>query len=138
MFIWFTFRDSPDNPWQSGLELASGAHKSAYSAFASIARQTDGQSVVARAGKRPKITVFLPFLGHYSAPGSVIGISYTVYDGATKIVARGTPTASLGLDESASFVPAFSPAKGHKYNVVVVANEPNGHSETRTTYVTVA
>jgi hypothetical protein len=137
MFIWFTFRDSSGNPWQSGLELPSGAHKPSYAAFSSIARLTDGQSLSAKAGKAPKITIYLPYLGHFSAPGTQVGIFYTVYDG-TKMVARATPTAPLGLDESATFVPAFTPAKGHKYNVVAVANEPNGHTETRTTYVTVA
>ena len=137
MFIWFTFRDSSGNPWQSGLELPSGAHKPSYAAFSSIARLTDGQSLSAKAGKPPKITIYLPYLGHFSAPGTQVGIFYTVYDG-TKMVARATPTAPLGLDESATFVPAFTPAKGHKYNVVAVANEPNGHTETRTTYVTVA
>jgi hypothetical protein len=137
MFIWFTFRDSSGNPWQSGLELPSGAHKPAYAAFSSIARLTDGQSLSAKAGKPPKITIYLPYLGHFSAPGTRVGIFYTVYDG-TRMVARATPTAPLGLDESATFVPAFTPAKGHKYNVVAVANEPNGHTETRTTYVTVA
>jgi hypothetical protein len=36
-----------------------------------------------------------------------------------------------------SITPAFTPAKKHTYSVVAVANEPNGHSETRTTFVTV-
>ncbi len=102
-----------------------------------MARLTDGQTVTARAGKAPKITVYVPYLNHYSATGTQIGIFYTVYDGA-KIVARATPTAALGIDQSVSFVPAFTPAKGHTYSVVAVANEPNGHSETRTTAVTVA
>jgi hypothetical protein len=137
MFIWFTFRDSSGNPWQSGLEGPSGAHKPSYAAFSSIASVTDGQTMTVKAGKAPKLTIYLPYLGHYSAPGTQVGISYSVYDG-TKLIARGTPTAALGLDESASFVPAFSPAKGHKYSVVGIANEPNGHSETRTTFVTVA
>jgi hypothetical protein len=136
MFVWFTFRDSSGNPWQSGLERPSGAHKPSYSAFSSIARLTDGQSILAKAGKAPKITVYFPYLGHYSAPGTQIGVFYTVYDG-TRMVARATPTATLGLDESASFTPAFTPVKGHKYNVVSVGNEPNGHTETRTTYVVV-
>jgi hypothetical protein len=137
MFIWFTFRDSSGNPWQSGLEGPSGAHKPSYSAFSSVARLTDGQSMTAKAGKPPRLTIYLPYLGYYSPPGTQVGISYSVFDG-TKLIARGTPTAPLGLDESASFVPAFTPAKGHEYNVVGVANEPNGHTETRTTYVTVA
>jgi hypothetical protein len=137
MFIWFTFRDSAGNPWQSGLEGPSGTPKPAYSTFGAISRLTDGQTVVARAGKAPKITIYVPYLGYYSPPGTQIGVFYTVFDG-TKVVARATPTAVIGLDMSASFVPAFTPVKGHKYNVVSVANEPNGHNETRTTYVTVA
>jgi Cellulase (glycosyl hydrolase family 5) len=137
MFIWFTFRDSSGNPWQSGLEGTSGAPKPAYAVFGAIGRATDGQSVTVKAGKAPKIRIFLPFLGHYSPPGTQVGIYYTVYDG-TKIVARATPTAALGLDESATFTPAFTPAKGHKYTIVAVGSEENGHTETRTTYVTVS
>ena len=137
MFCWFTFRDNPGNPWKSGLERPSGAHKPSYAAFSSIANLTDGQSVVTKAGKPPKITIYLPYLGYYSPPGTQVGIFYTVYDG-TKVVARATPTAALGLDQSATFVPAFTPVKGHKYNVVAIANEPIGHNETRTTYVTTA
>jgi hypothetical protein len=137
MFCWFTFRDSSGNPWQSGLERPSGAHKPSYAAFSSIAKVTDGQSMITRAGKPPRITIFLPYLAYYSPPGTQIGIFYTVFDGK-KVVARATPTSPLGIDQSVSFVPAFTPVKGHKYNVVAIANEPNGHNETRTTYVTTA
>jgi Cellulase (glycosyl hydrolase family 5) len=136
MFIWFTFRDSSGNPWQSGLELPSGAHKPAYNAFSSLARLTDGQTVTAKAGRAPKVTIFVPYLSYYSAAGTQIGIYYTVYDGS-KVVARATPTAALAGDQSVSFTPAFTPAKKHSYSVVAVANEPNGHSQTRTTLVTV-
>jgi aryl-phospho-beta-D-glucosidase BglC (GH1 family) len=38
MFIWFTFRDSPTNPWHSGLETTTGAAKPAYAVFRSLAR----------------------------------------------------------------------------------------------------
>ena len=38
MFIWFTFRDSPTNPWHSGLETSTGAAKPAYAVFRSLAR----------------------------------------------------------------------------------------------------
>jgi hypothetical protein len=138
MFIWFVFRDSAGNPWQSGLELPSGAHKPAYATFSAVARLTDGQTVTGHAGKRaPAITIYVPFLAHYSAPGSQIGVSYTVHDG-TKVVARGEPTAKLQIDQSVRFTPSFTTAKKHTYTVVAVANEPNGHSQTRTTAVQVA
>ena len=81
MFIWFVFRDSSGNPWQSGLELASGAHKPAFAAFSAVAKLTDGQTVTARAGKAPAITIYVPYLSHYSATGTQIGVFYTVYDG---------------------------------------------------------
>jgi hypothetical protein len=38
MFIWFTFRDSPTNPWHSGLETSAGKAKPAYAAFRALAR----------------------------------------------------------------------------------------------------
>ena len=136
MFIWFVFRDSTGNPWQSGLEVASGAHKPAYNTFSAIARLTDGQTVAVAANKAPRLKVYLPFLAYYNPAGAQIGVYYTVYDG-TKIVARGTPTAILGTDQGVSFTPAFTPVKKHAYSVVVVANEQNGHTETRTTAVTV-
>jgi Family of unknown function (DUF5722)/Cellulase (glycosyl hydrolase family 5) len=44
MFIWFTFRDSATNPWQSGLEQPSGAHKPAFAAFSALARLISGRS----------------------------------------------------------------------------------------------
>ena len=50
MFIWFTFRDSAGNPWQSGLVSQSGAQKPAFTSFGSVARLTDGSTVAAKAG----------------------------------------------------------------------------------------
>ncbi|HEX4527166.1 MAG TPA: DUF5722 domain-containing protein [Gaiellaceae bacterium] len=46
MFIWFTFRDSATNPWQSGLEQPSGAHKPAFAAFSALARLISGRSTL--------------------------------------------------------------------------------------------
>ena len=51
MFIWFTFRDSAGNPWQSGLVAQSGTPKPAFATFGAIARLTDG-SIQHRQGRR--------------------------------------------------------------------------------------
>ena len=138
MFVWFVFRDSTGNPWQSGLEVASGAHKPAYNAFSALARLTDGQTLTWRPGKAPRDHGLraVPRLLRRRA-GTQIGVSYTVQDGS-KVVARATPTAPLGTDQSVSFTPVFTPAKNHTYTVTTVANEPNGHSQTRITLVKVA
>jgi hypothetical protein len=137
MFVWFVFRDSTGNPWQSGLEVASGAHKPAYNTFSSLARLTDGQTLTVPAGRAPRVTIYVPYLGYYVASGTQIGVFYTVQDG-TKVVARATPTAPLGTDQSVSFTPSFTPVKNHTYTVTTVANEPNGHSQTRITLIKVA
>ena len=42
MFIWFVFRDSKGNPWQSGLYAQNGAQKPAFDAFGAVARLIDG------------------------------------------------------------------------------------------------
>jgi len=137
MFIWFVFRDSKGNPWQSGLYSQSGAQKPAYAAFSAVARLLDGTSVTTKAGRAPKVTAYVPYLAYYTQPGTTIGINYVVRDGS-RPVASGQPTALLAADQSISFVPSFKPVKGHHYTVEVTANEPNGHSQTRTAEIDVS
>ena len=52
-----------------------------FAAFSAVAKLTDGQTVAARAGKAPAITIYVPYLSHYTATGTQIGVFYTVYDG---------------------------------------------------------
>ena len=137
MFVWFVFRDSAGNPWQSGLEVASGAHKPAYNTFSALAQLTDGQTLTVAAGRAPRDHDLRAVPRLLLGDGTQIGVYYTVQDGS-KVVARATPTAPLGTDQSVSFTPAFTPAKNHTYTVTTVANEPNGHSQTRITLVKVA
>ena len=77
MFIWFTFRDSTGNPWQSGLFTSGGSQKPAYAAFGSVARLTDGSTFTVKAGTSPRVTMYVPYLGYYSEPGAQIGMTYT-------------------------------------------------------------
>ena len=131
MFIWFTFRDSSGNPWQSGLENPSGAHKPSYAAFSSLARLIDGTTQTVKAGKPPTVKLFVPLLSYFDAPGTTVGISYHVFDGA-KAVGVGLPTSPLGVDQSISFIAQFAPVKGHTYRVTATVNDSNGQTQTRT------
>src|SRR4051794_29804161 len=137
MFVWFVFRDSTGNPWQSGLEGPSGARKPAFGPFSSLARLTDGQTMAGRAGRAPKVTIYAPYLGYYVASGTRIAIDYTIKDGA-KLATSATTSAALGTDQSLSFTPSFKPVKKHTYTVTAVASEPNGHAQTRITLIKVA
>jgi hypothetical protein len=131
MFIWFTFRDSSGNPWQSGLENPSGTHKPSYSAFSSLARSIDGTTQTVKAGKAPTVKVYVPLLSYFDAPGTTLGMTYRVFDGSTA-VGVGQPTSPLGFDQSVSFIAQFKPVKGHTYKVTVAVNDPNGQTQTRT------
>jgi hypothetical protein len=130
MFVWFTFRDSPGNPWQSGLQLPSGVNKPAYAAFGSSARPIDGTVTTVKAGAAPTVTMYFPYLYYYNAPGTVCGMTYTVKDGSRFIV-NGQPALPLRANQSLAIPLAFKPVKGHTYTVTVVANDPHGHNETR-------
>lgn len=138
MFIWFVYRDSLGNPWQSGLYTQSGVQKPAFDAFGSVARLIDGTTTTTKAGAAPRVTMYVPYLAHYATPGATIGMTYVVYDSHASTVAVGQPTSPLAPDESIAFTPAFTPVKGEHYTVVATANEPNGHSESRTAYVSVS
>jgi hypothetical protein len=134
MFIWFVFHDTSGNPWQSGLFTAGGSQKPAYDAFGAVARLTDGTMFTVKAGTSPRVTMYMPYLGYYSEPGAQIGMTYVVTDGSRR-EAVGQPVVALAPDDSISFVPSFTPVKGHTYTVTSTANEINGHTETRTALI---
>ncbi len=137
MFIWFVFHDSAGNPWQSGLYAANGSQKPAYDPFGALARLVDGTMSTIVAGSSPRVTMYMPYLAYYSQPGAEIGLTYVVRDGSNT-VAVGQPVSALGGDQSITFTPAFTPAKGKTYTVMATANEPNGHTETRTALIKVS
>jgi hypothetical protein len=61
-------------------------------------------------------------------------LTYVVRDAAGQ-VAVGQPVATLAGDQSITFATAFTPVKGKTYTVTATANEPNGHSETRSAVI---
>ena len=134
MFIWFVFHDTAGNPWQSGLYTANGSQKPAYDPFGTLARLIDGTMSTVKAGTTPRVTMYMPYLAYYSQPGTQVGLTYVAKDDSGT-VAVGQPVATLAGDQSITFSPAFKPAKGKTYTVTATANEPNGHSETRTAFV---
>ena len=124
MFIWFVFRDSSGNPWQSGLDLASRARRSRRSRVrlgrAADRRLDDRRR---RPARRVHVTMFVPYLAHYSEPGATIGMTYFATNAQGKTIAVGQPTATLAADQSVTFTPAFTPVKGQTYTVVATLNE---------------
>jgi hypothetical protein len=137
MFVWFTFRDSPGNPWKSGLEQPSGAAKPSLAAFSSLAHLIDGTTVTTRPGVAPSLTIFTPYLTFYNPNHVLVGVTYTIRDGA-KMVASGEPQSFTEPDGSVTFKPAFKPLKGQTYTVTATVNDANGNQQTRMVTIVVS
>jgi hypothetical protein len=135
MFVWFTIRDTPGNPWQSGLYGRTGSVKPAYAAFSSLARLIDGDgTITVRAGTQPTVKFYPALLRFYSAPGETIGMTLRVFDNG-KLVTSAQPTAPMGFDGSVTVRAPFSPAKGKTYTVTAEMNDPHGNHQTRSVAV---
>jgi cellulase (glycosyl hydrolase family 5) len=130
MFIWFTFRDTAGNPWQSGLISSGGAFKPAYGAFGAVARVTDGITTNVKAGRAPSLTLYFPHLSYYNAPGEQVGMTYYIRDGK-RLIANGQPQVPMRANQSLVIPLSFKPVKGHSYTVTVDANDAHGNTETR-------
>ena len=79
----------------------------------------------------------MPYLSFRDAVGSVLGVTYRVFDGATQ-VAVGQPTAVLAPDQSVTVsLAGLVPKKGHTYRVTAAVNDINGNIVTRTATLTV-
>jgi Cellulase (glycosyl hydrolase family 5) len=130
MFVWFTFRDSSGNPWQSGLEAPSGAPKSSYAAFGSLARLIDGLTYTVKGGTTPSVKLFLPTLFYYQGAGGSAGITWTAREGS-RVLGIGQPVGTFRADQSVTVpLSGFKTTKKHTYTITFVANESGGHSET--------
>jgi hypothetical protein len=129
MFVWFTFRDSPGNPWKSGIEQPSGAHKSSFGPFTALANSMRG-SVQMVSGSNPSIALYVPMISYYSPAGTGVGITYTIKNAKGQVVSAGEPQANVAADQSVSFRANFTVDKKTTYTVSAVVNDPNGHFET--------
>ncbi|HET7045575.1 MAG TPA: cellulase family glycosylhydrolase [Gaiellaceae bacterium] len=131
LFVWFIFRDSKQSLWQSGLFTEAGAMKPSYRTFSALAATIDGLTQTVKAGRAPTVSLEVPKLAYSSEPGSIVGITYRVFDGR-KLIAIGQPTAALRFDQTVRFVADFDPVAGRTYSIEMDANDINGNHVVRT------
>ena len=123
-------RQRPATRGRAACSSRRGAAKPSYSAFGSVARQTDGLQMNVRAGRAPTVTLYFPVLAYYNSVGTTCGMTYKVTDGSRTVVVA-QPAVPLRANQSLVFPATFTPVKKHTYTITVTANDPNGHSETR-------
>jgi hypothetical protein len=132
MFVWFVLRDSTSRTWFSGLISKSGAKKPAFSAFAATAKTIDGQTQFVNPHSRSfTVKVDVPFLTYHDFPGTIVGITYRIYQGKA-VAAIGQPRSIIAADQTVSFKAKFKPAKGASYLMTVDVNDRHGQHSKRT------
>ena len=133
MFIWFVFRDSQGSTWQSGLERLDGTPKPALARWTAVTAPLDARnpSLSLKGGSAaPPIVLDVREICGNNAPGTPVGSTYRARV-AGKLVKVGQVQVALASDCTISIKPAFTVAKGKKYEVTFTLNTYNGVQITR-------
>jgi hypothetical protein len=135
MFVWFTFRDSPGNPWQSGLYRPTGAAKPAQPKWASAVKplsMVNGKASFKGGTKNPTLTVYLREFCAINPIGAQVGANVQTLL-AGKIVQHSQPAAPLAIDCTIPVrLSGLTVAKGKTYTVQIDTNTAAGSIAHRT------
>jgi hypothetical protein len=140
MFVWYIFRDTPGERWQSGVISKTGASKPGYAAFTKVAAAYDvaNPTVAIAASPNPTVTLsLLQFKAHQLPVDPPVGLTYHVYDAQGALVS--VAQAQSRLDATGSFpVPLrFSPKAKAVYTVRFDINDIHGNTATRVAHLIV-
>jgi hypothetical protein len=131
MFVWFTFRDDPGNPWESGLVSRAGKRKPAYGPFAAAARPLDARvEVVALEQGRVLVRLGVRPFAHFSEAGEPVGVIYRLFRGR-ELAATAKPEVPLGRDGWITVRIPFEPRSGDRYRIHFDANDRHGNVVSR-------
>jgi Cellulase (glycosyl hydrolase family 5) len=138
MFIWYVFRDTQQQRWQSGVIQRSGTPKPAYAAFSRVASFYDvgNPTMVIAARPNPVVSISLLEFRPYVLPEDPpIGMTYRVFDARNQLVAVAQPT--IQLDPFGYFkVPlTFTPARRTAYTVTFDLNDFHGNTARRVAHL---
>jgi Cellulase (glycosyl hydrolase family 5) len=135
MFVWFTFRDSPGNPWQSGVYRTTGAAKPAQPKWAAAVKplsMVNGKASFKGGTKNPALTVYLREFCAINPIGAQVGANVQTLL-AGKIVQHSQPAAPLAIDCTIPVrLSGLTVAKGKTYTVQIDANTAAGSTAHRT------
>jgi hypothetical protein len=129
MFIWFIIRDDPTSHWQSGFFTEDGTPKPALATWTSLVALTNGITVKVKPNvPNPVVRAPVPRIGYYSTPGTIVGMTYRVYDGS-KLIAVAQPAVPLRTDGAISFPVSFTPKAGKTYTLTIDAKDAHGNAQ---------
>src|SRR5207237_5369631 len=94
-----------------------------YGTFADAVHPLDARNLVltVKAGRQPVVPFPARELARDTTPGEGVGVTYSVFDGATPMGVH-QPLLPMGRDSWVALPVDVVPVKGHKYTVIVTAN----------------
>ena len=123
MFIWFVVpRQRRATRGRAGSYGAERRAEAGYDAFGAVARLIDGTTSTVEGGRAPRVKMYVPYLALLLAAGDADRHDVPRLRRRRGRSRVGQPTATLGADQSITFVRRTStPVKGHTYTVVADA-----------------
>jgi hypothetical protein len=140
MFVWYVFRDTPAQRWQSGLVTAGGAAKPSLRAFTTLAQRYDvgNPTLSIPPTEDPKVSFAVLELRPFVLPDDPpLGVEYRVLDQHGTLVANGQPQARFDPLGRLTVTLLFTPKPHAAYTVSFDVNDVHGNRIRRTAHLLV-
>lgn len=131
MFVWYVFRDTRGQRWQSGVLRRTGAAKPSYAVFGRVAERYDvaNPTLVVPAQPNPVVRLSLvDFKADQLPRDPPIGMTYRVYDSSGSVIASAQPRAALDVYGYIKVTLRFAPRAGQTYTATFDLNDIHGHT----------
>ncbi len=141
MFVWYVFRDTPGQRWQSGVLRSNDTPKPSLAAFTHLAALYDvaNPTLTIPARPDPKIRLsVMDFLADKLPGDPQLGMTYRVFDSHGTVVADAQPRAAIGTFGYITVQLDFKPKAGQRYTVTLDINDIHGHTAARRARLVVA
>jgi len=140
MFIWYVFRDTPGERWQSGLISKSGRPKPSYAAFTRVASAYDVANPTVAIAARPNPLIPLSlfqFRANLLGSDPPLGVTYRVFDPRGALVVVGQAQVRPDATGQVSVPLTFTPKAKTTYSITFDVNDIHGDTSARTAHLIV-
>jgi hypothetical protein len=134
MFVWYIFRDTVGQRWQSGVLRRNNAPKPSYTSFGNLAAQHDvaNPTLVVPPRPDPRVTLsVVDFKADQLSGDPPIGMTYRVFDTHGNVVTIAQARAVVSTWGRIVVAVHFRPAPSSTYVVLFDLNDIHGHTAVR-------
>ena len=134
MFVWYIFRDTVGQRWQSGVLRRNSQPNPSYFTFRSKAAQHDvaNPTIVVPPRPDPRVPLSVVDFKADQVPGDPpIGMTYRVFDTRGNLAVIGQARAIVPLQGTIDVVLRFRPQPARTYVALIDLNDIHGHTSQR-------